>query len=106
MGIILLTFQINVVIVHIVAVIPVYVYNVSFIIFYILTMSGDVELNPGPRPTRRRQCRILYANVRGLHANLSDLIAASRQYDILFCSETLVSGMRHVSEVLISGRNQ
>ena len=34
---------------------------------------------------------------------LNDLIASSRQYDILLCSETLVSGMRHVSEVLIPG---
>ena len=45
----------------------------------------------------------MYANIRGLHANLNDLIAASRQYDILLCSETLVSGMRHASEVLIPG---
>ena len=43
----------------------------------------------------------MYNNIRGLHANLNGLIAASRQYDILFCSETLVSGMRHASEVLI-----
>ena len=96
------TFKTNF-IVHIVSVIPFYIYDISFIILYILTLSGDVEKNPGPTPTRRRQCRILYANVRGLHANLNDLIAASRQYDILFCSETLVSGMRHTSELLIPG---
>ena len=88
-------------VVHIVSVMPVFMYDVSFLIYYILTMSGDVEPNPGPRPTRHRQCRILYANIRGLHANLNDLVAASRQFDILLCSETLVSGMRHVSEVLI-----
>ena len=92
----------NLIIVHIVVVIPVYVYDVSFMILYILTLSGDIEPNPGPRPTRR-QCRILYANIRGLHANINDLLAASRQYDILLCSETLVSGMRHVSELLIPG---
>ena len=33
----------------------------------------------------------------------SDLTVASSQYDILLCSETLVSDMRHVSEVLVSG---
>ena len=32
--------------------------------------------------------------------NLSDLTVASYQYDILFCSETLVSDMHHVSELL------
>ena len=33
--------------------------------------------------------------------NLSDLTVASCQYDILLCSETLVSDMRHVSELLV-----
>ena len=33
--------------------------------------------------------------------NLSDLTVASSQYDILLCSETLVSDMRHVSELLV-----
>ena len=32
--------------------------------------------------------------------NHSDLTVASSQYDILLCSETLVSDMRHVSEIL------
>ena len=35
--------------------------------------------------------------------NLSDLTVASSQYDILLCSETLVSDMRHVSELLVQG---
>ena len=30
-------------------------------------------------------------------------LVASSQYDILLCSETLVSDMHHVSEVLVSG---
>ena len=81
----------------------VFFYDISFLVFIILIMAGDIELNPGPGPTRHRQCRILYANVRGLHANLMDLTAVSRHFDILFCSETLVSEMRHVSEVLIPG---
>ena len=43
------------------------------------------------------------SNARGLAGNLSDLTVASSQYDILFCSETLVSDMRHVSELLAPG---
>ena len=63
----------------------------------------DVETNPGPRRPVPAVCRILCSNVRGLARNLSDLTAASSLYDILFCSETLVSDMRHVSEVLVPG---
>ena len=39
-----------------------------------------------------------------LAGNLSDLTVASSQYDILLCSETLVSDMRHMSELLVSGQ--
>ena len=48
-------------------------------------------------------CRILCSNVRGLSGNLSDLAVASSQYDILLCSEALVSDLRHVSELLVPG---
>ena len=41
--------------------------------------------------------------MRGLAGNLSDLTMASSQYDILLYSETLVSDMRHVSELQIPG---
>ena len=41
--------------------------------------------------------------MRGLAGSLSDLTVASSQYAILLCSETLVSDMRHVSEVLVPG---
>ena len=63
----------------------------------------DVETTPGPRRPVPAVCRILCSNVRGLAWNLSDLTVASSQYDILLCSETLVSDMRHVSEVLAPG---
>ena len=63
----------------------------------------DVETNPGPRRPLPAVCRILCSNARGLAGNLSDLIVASSQYDILLCSETLVSDMRHLSEVLVPG---
>ena len=61
----------------------------------------EVEKNPGPRRHVTDVCRILCSNVRGLAGNLSDLTVASSQYDILLCSETFVSDMRHVSEVLV-----
>ena len=61
----------------------------------------DVETNPGPRRPVPAVCRIICSNVRGLAGNLSDLTVASSQYDILLCSETLVSDMRHVLEVLV-----
>ena len=43
------------------------------------------------------------SNVRDLAGNIRDLTMALSQYDILLCSETLVSDMRHVSEVLVPG---
>ena len=46
-------------------------------------------------------CRILCSNVQGLAGNLSNLTVASSQYYILFCSETLVSDMRQVSDLLV-----
>ena len=63
----------------------------------------DVETNPGPRRPVPAVCRMLCSNVRGLAGNLSDLTVASSQYDVLLCSETLVSDIRQVSEILIPG---
>ena len=63
----------------------------------------DVETNPGPRRPVPDVCRILCSNVQFLAGNLSDLAVASSQYDILFCSETLFSYMRHVSGLLVPG---
>ena len=62
-----------------------------------------METNPGPRRPVPVVCKILCSNVRALVRNLSDLTVASSQYDILLCSETLVSDMRHVSEGLVPG---
>ena len=62
-----------------------------------------VEINLGPRRPVPSVCRILCSNVRGLAGNHSDLTLASSQYDILLCSETLVSDTRHVSELLVLG---
>ena len=59
--------------------------------------------NPGLHRLVPVVCRILCSNVQGPAGNLSDLTVASSQYDMLLCSETLVSDMRHVSEVLVPG---
>ena len=45
----------------------------------------------------------LAGNLSDLTGNLSDLTMALSQYDALLCSETLVSDIRHVSELLVSG---
>ena len=63
----------------------------------------DVETNPGPRSPVAASCIILCSNVRGVSGNLSDLAVASSQYDILLCSETFVSDLHHVSELLVPG---
>ena len=63
----------------------------------------DVETNSGPRFPVPNFCRMLCSNVWDLAGNFSDLTVASSQYDILSCSETFVSDMRHVSEVLVPG---
>ena len=60
-----------------------------------------METNPGPRRPVPDICRIICSNVPGLAGNLSDLTVALFQHDILLCSETLVSDMRHVLEVLV-----
>ena len=83
-----------------------------YLIFYgcLRLQFLDMETNPGPRRPVPDVCRILCSNVRGLAGNLSELAVASSQYDILLCSETLVSDIRHVSKVLLvpgfSRRNQ
>ena len=77
----------------------------NYLIFYACLRLRylDVETNIGPLRPVSAVCRILCSNVRGLARNLSDLTVALSQYDKLFCSETLVSDMRHVSELLIPG---
>ena len=56
-----------------------------------------------PRRPVNAVCRRLCSNVRCLAGNLSDLTVASSRCDILLCSETLVSDMHQVSEVLVPG---
>ena len=93
------TFKLLIVFVYIVVVIL--HTSINFIVFLLLILSGDVELNPGPANGRNQQCRVLYSNIRGLYGNLHDLIVASKGSDILFCSETVVSNFRHIAELSI-----
>ena len=55
-----------------------------------------------PRRPVTGACRRLFSNVRGLSKNLSDVTVASSQYDLL-CSETLVSDMCNIPELLPPG---
>ena len=77
-----------------------------YLIFFFACLSLrflDVETNPGPRRPVPPVCRLLCSNVRGLAGNLIDLTVASSQYDLLLCSDTLVSDSRHVAELLVPG---
>ena len=78
-------------------------YDTSSLLLVSVLLSGDVSKNPGPVQPRPSLCRVMYGNVRGLYGNINDLISASRQFDILLCTETLASQMRHSSEVLVPG---
>ena len=75
--------------------------DILYLIFYgcLRLRFLDVETNPD-----RVVLYLLsadYSVVMCWAGNLSDLTVASSQYDILLCSETLVSDMHHVSEVLV-----
>ena len=83
--------------------IVVVILHISFIVFLLLILSGDVEVNPGPVNGRNRQFHDLYSNICGLHRNLHDLIVVSKGFHILFCSETLVSYFRNITELSIPG---
>ena len=77
----------------------------QYLIFYtsLRLRFPDVETNPGQHRPDPDVCRILCSTVRGLAGNLSELTVASSQYDIVLCSETMVSDMRHVLEILVPG---
>ena len=68
-----------------------------------LACNPDVETNLDPRRPVPEACRILCSKVWRLSKNLSDVTVASSQYDLLLCSETLVSDRRHMSEFLVPG---
>ena len=68
----------------------------------LIRLSGDIHDNPGPK----KDFTVLYANIRGLSTNLNHLKAFSTTCDIVLCSETIVSGRRHNSEILLPNFNK
>ena len=50
-----------------------------------------------------RGVRVLYSNIRGLHANLDELAVVGSDYDALVCVENKVSDRRHLAELRIPG---
>lgn len=70
------------------------------LLFFVL--SGVAEPNSGSRRQPAKSCRILSANVLGLHKNLMDHTKDVTNHDLIFCSETLVSDLKNVSELRIS----
>ena len=76
-----------------------------YLIFYacLELQFPEVETNPGPQLPVPEACRILCSNVQGLSKNLSNVTVALSQYDLLLCSETLVSDRHHMSELLVPG---
>ena len=83
-----------------------------FVFFYcanltsLLLLSGDIHQNPGPHQIKNKIGRVAYANVRGLYRNLNDLIVLSSNFDIILCSETLVSNFRNINELLLPNFNK
>ena len=60
-----------------------------------------MELNPVP--FNGSNFEFCYCNVCGIRANLYELSTVSKSFDIVLCSETLVSVFRHASVILIPG---
>ena len=82
-----------------------FINNVYFLwLLFILLLSGDIKINPSPNYVSNK-CRFLYHNIRGLNNNIKSLQIACHKHDIIFCSETLVSNHRHISEISLPGFN-
>ena len=62
-----------------------------------------VQTSPGLKRPVPNVCTILCSNVRGQAGNHSDLTVDLSHYNILLCSETLVTNMRHVSKIRVPG---
>ena len=71
------------------------------ILVLLLIVCGDVESNSAPGSDKR--VRVLYSNIRGVHANLDELAVAGSDYDVLVSAESKVSDHRHLSEIRIPG---
>ena len=63
-------------------------FHFSYWLHLLLIVCGDVESIPGPCSDKR--VRVLYSNIRGIHANLDELAVAQSDYDVLVCAESKV----------------
>ena len=71
------------------------------IMILLLRLSNDIELNPGPDRKNIRVCQI---NIRGLHANFSNLqTSVSNLYDIICIQETMLSNNVNDDNLKIPG---
>ena len=82
-------------------VIKMYFFYLSYWLRLVLIVCTDVESNLGPGSDKR--VRVLYSNIRGLHASLDELAVAGSDYDVFVCAESKVSNCRHLSELRIPG---
>ena len=62
----------------------------------------DVEVNPGPR-VEHQCCRVMFTNINGLHGHRDELAIAATKFDVAACTETKVTGRRHLSEQIFPG---
>ena len=76
-------------------------FYLSYWLRLLLIVCFDIESNPGPGTDRR--VRVLYSNIRALHANVNELAVVGSDYDVLVCAESKVSDRRHLSELSIPG---
>ena len=77
---------------------------VSVLFFYecLKLWFPDVEINPGPRAVPQC-CRVMFSNINGLHGNRDELAIAATKFDVVACTETMVTGRRHVSQLPLPG---
>ena len=68
-----------------------------------MTRFPNVEVNPDPQAGVPARCRIIFANINGLHGNLDVLAVAASHLDIVFCCETKATRRRHAAELLLPG---
>ena len=68
-----------------------------------MTRFPNVEVNPDPQAGVPARCRIMFANINGLHGNLDELAVVASHFDIFFCCEAKATRLRHAAELRIPG---
>ena len=63
-------------------------FDINSVIVLWISLGGDVERSI--KPDSGKVCKVLHANIRGLHTNLVDSIAVTSGYVVLLSLETLV----------------